>query len=110
MRFFILAAVTVSAAAAVACSVHVGGETNGTHGNAEFSYSNCFLGCTTTTPMMLADEEHVSVSGAIPDSVSIETSAPSIVSIKILVAFVLYERRGRRDVPHGRARRSMRDG
>lgn len=82
MRFVILSAALVSAVAAVACTVHVGGETNGTRGNGEFSYSNCFLGCTTTTPMMLADEEHVSVSGSIPGSVSVETSAPSIVSIK----------------------------
>ncbi len=81
MRFVILAA-TSAIALVAACSVHVGGETNGAHGNAEFSYSNCFLGCTTTTPMMLADEEHVSVSGSIPDLVSVETTAPSIVSIK----------------------------
>jgi hypothetical protein len=83
MRSFLLAATAAAVAAtAIACSIHVGGETNGAHGNADFSYSNCFLGCTTTTPMMLGDEEDVSVNGSIPDTVSVDTSAPSIVSVK----------------------------
>ncbi len=81
MRSFVLSAAFVSSIA-VACSFQLGGETNGTHGNAVFSYSNCFLGCTTTTPMMLGDEEKVSVTGSLPASVSVETSAPSVVSVK----------------------------
>jgi hypothetical protein len=81
MRLFLLSAAFLSSVA-VACSFHIGGETNGTHGNADFSYSNCFLGCTTTTPMMLGDEEIVSVTGSLPASVSIETTAPSVVSVK----------------------------
>ena len=68
--------------AVAACDFHLGGETNGAHGNADFSYSNCFLGCATTTPMMSNDEEDVSVTGSIPDGVSVESSAPSIVSVK----------------------------
>ena len=77
MRIF-LASVGAIASLAVACTLH----TSGTHHNGEFSYSNCFLGCATTTPMMLGDEEDVSVSGAVPAVVSIESSSPSIVSIK----------------------------
>jgi hypothetical protein len=70
------------AAATVACDFHIGGETNGAHGNAHFTYASCFLGCTTTTPMMLSDKEDVSVSGSIPDGVSALMTAPQIVSIK----------------------------
>lgn len=82
MRSLLVSTAIVASITAAACSFHLGGETNGAKGNAEFSYSNCLLGCTTTTPMMLGDEEDVSVSGSIPDGVSIETSAPSIVSVK----------------------------
>jgi hypothetical protein len=79
MRTFLFAAAAVSSIA-VAC--HVGGETNGAQHNAEFSYSNCFLGCATTTPMMLGDEEDVSVSGSsLPANVTLETSAVSVVSL-----------------------------
>lgn len=82
MRRSLLLVVGVSSIA-LACSFHLGGETNGAHGNAEFSYSNCFLGCTTTTPMMLGDEEDVTVTGSsLPATVDVETSAPSVVSIK----------------------------
>ncbi|HEY1956580.1 MAG TPA: hypothetical protein VGH28_13245 [Polyangiaceae bacterium] len=68
--------------AVVACGFHVGGETNGAHGNGTFSYASCLLGCDTTTPMMLNDEEDVSVAGSIPASVSVESSAPSVVAVK----------------------------
>ncbi len=81
MRWFFASAATVSAFAVGACSFHLGGETNGARGNAQFSYSECLLGCNTTTTMMLDDEEDVSVSGSIPDAVSVESSAPAIVSI-----------------------------
>lgn len=78
MRFLLLSAACLSA---VAC-FHLGGDTSGAHGNADFSYSSCLFGCTTTTPMMLGDEEDVTVTGSIPDSVSFETTSPSIVSIE----------------------------
>lgn len=82
MRSFILTVGILGSFAAVACGFHIGPTPNGAQGNASFSYSACLFGCDTTRPMMLADEEHVEVSGSIPDGVVVETSDPSIVSVK----------------------------
>jgi hypothetical protein len=49
---------------------------------AQFRYESCCLGCDTTTPMMLGDEENIAVTGSVPDSVSVESTSPSIVSVK----------------------------
>jgi hypothetical protein len=46
---------------------------------ATFRYLSCCPGCETTTPMILGDEEDIVVTGSVPDFVSVESAAPSVV-------------------------------